>query len=170
MKRRQASLFLVDQFAIEALRLRHNPVQARLIPPHVTLCREDELTDWDALQARLEALRPFEITLTFGPPVRENHFVYLPVCEGFADYQDFRRKMLQTDARIQIPHLTLIHPRNGICTDEIFADVSATINAPFQCTFREVMLIEQQDGGVWQVITRVGKPDDSQTRVASAEV
>ena len=53
MKRRQASLFLSDQFQIESLRLRYNPIQARLIPAHVTLCREDEVTDWDLVRARL---------------------------------------------------------------------------------------------------------------------
>jgi hypothetical protein len=56
MKRRQASMFLTDQFQIEALRSRHNPVQARLIPAHVTLCREDEVTDWDAFRTVLESL------------------------------------------------------------------------------------------------------------------
>jgi hypothetical protein len=155
MKRRQASLFLSDQFQIESLRLRYNPIQAGLIPAHVTLCREDEVTDWDAVRARLESLCPFEITLTFGAPVREHDFVFLPVREGFDAYQVFRRKLL-LDARNQTPHVTLIHPRNGTCTDQIFADISATIISPFQYTFREVMLIEQEDGGVWSVITRVG--------------
>ncbi|MCU0717715.1 MAG: 2'-5' RNA ligase family protein, partial [Pirellula sp.] len=117
LKRRQASLFLVDQFQIEAVRSRYNPIQARLIPAHVTLCREDEVCDWETLRSKLESLRPFEITLTFGIPVREGNFVYLPVVDGLDLYQDFRRRVLSKDARIQMPHLTLIHPRNGVCTD-----------------------------------------------------
>ena len=159
MNRRQASLFLPDEFEIEALRLRHNPVQARLIPAHVTLCREDEVTDWGSFRARLESLRPFEITLKFDAPVREHDYVYLPVREGFAEYQDFRRTILQKDARKQTPHVTLIHPGNGTCTDQIIADISANIITPFQFTFREVRIIEQEDGGVWQVISRIGKSD-----------
>jgi 2'-5' RNA ligase len=160
LKRRQASLFLVDQFQIEAVRSRYNPIQARLIPAHVTLCREDEVCDWETLRSKLESLRPFEITLTFGIPVREGNFVYLPVVDGLDLYQDFRRRVLSKDARIQMPHLTLIHPRNGVCTDEIFADISATFLAPFRYTFREILLIEQEDGSVWNVLSRVSASDE----------
>lgn len=160
VSRRQASLYLADQYQLESVRLQYNPMQARLIPAHVTLCREDEVTDWDAFRARLESLLPFEITLTFGAPIREDNFVFLPVREGFDDYQAFRRKILPKDARKQTPHLTLIHPRNGTCTDQIFADISATIYSPFQYTFREVMLIEQEDGGIWNVIARIGNSNE----------
>jgi 2'-5' RNA ligase len=159
MNRRQASLFLPDQFQIESVRFRHNPAQARLIPAHVTLCREDEVADWDAFRARLASLCPFEITLGFGVPVRENDFVYLPVCEGQDSFQEFRCAILAKDARKQTPHVTIIHPRNGSCTDQIFADISATISS-FQYTFREVMLIEQEDDGVWSLITRVGNSNE----------
>lgn len=156
MRRRQASLYLSDQFQIESVRLRYNPIQAGLIPAHVTLCREDEVTDWDAFSTRLESLRPFEITLTFGLPVRDRDFVYLPVLEGSDDYQNFRRKILPQEARNHTPHVTLIHPRNGTCTDPIFADISANITSPLRYTFREVTLIEQEDGGVWNVMSRIG--------------
>lgn len=156
MRRRQASLYLPDPFEVETVRLRYNPIQAQLIPSHVTLCREDEVTDWEAFRARLESLRPFEITLTFGAPVREHDFVFLPVLEGLDVYHLFRRRLLQTEVRNQTPHVTLIHPRNGTCTDEVFADISATIISPFQRTFCEVMLIEQENGGVWSVVSRVG--------------
>jgi hypothetical protein len=155
MKRRQVSLYLNGQSDIEALRSRYNPMQARLIPPHVTLCREDEVTDWGNLQNRLELLRPFEIAITFGVPVREDNFVYLPVLEGLEVFQSFRRAILSKEARIHFPHLTLIHPRNGICTEQIFADISKTITEPFPYTFREVRIIEQEDGGIWNVISRV---------------
>ncbi len=151
MKRRQASLFLDDQFQIESLRLRYNPVQARLIPAHVTLCREDEVADWDAVRARLESLSPFEIQLRFGEPVREDNFVFLPVIEGCDQFHEFRCAILGNDARRHVPHVTIIHPRNGTCTDPIFADISATISS-FQYTFRKVMLIEQEGDGVWKTI------------------
>lgn len=159
--RRQASLYLSGLFQIEALRRRFNPIQARLIPAHVTLCREDEVADWAAFQANLEALQPFELTLTFGSPVRDQDFVFLPVCSGLDDFQAFRRKLLPREPRNHTPHVTLIHPRNGSCTDEIFGELTASLRSPFQYTFREVMLIEQTDGGVWRVIARVGKPDSS---------
>ncbi len=44
-KRRQASLFLQEVPLIEELRWKFNPSQAALIPPHVTLIREDEVLD-----------------------------------------------------------------------------------------------------------------------------
>jgi hypothetical protein len=154
MKRRQASLYVTGQSHIEAVRFRYNPMQARLIPPHVTLCREDEVTDWDGFQNRLASLRPIEITLTFGVPVREDNFVFLPVLGGLEEFQSFRQAVLSKDARIHTPHLTLIHPRNGMCTEQIFADISKTITAPFPYTFHEVRIIEQEDSGVWSVISR----------------
>lgn len=155
MKRRQASLYLTGQSDIESLRSRYNPMQARLIPPHVTLCREDEVTDWGDFQNRLESLRPFAITITFGIPVREDNFVYLPVLEGLEEFQSFRQAILSSEARIHIPHLTLIHPRNGICTEQIFAEISKTITEPLPYTFCEVRIIEQEEGGIWNVISRV---------------
>lgn len=156
MKRRQASLFLRDQFQIESLRLRYNPVQARLIPAHVTLCREDEVADWDAVHARLESFCPFEIVLGFGAPVREDNFVYLPVNLGGDQFHEFRCAVLKTHARKHVPHLTIIHPRNGVCSDQLFAEISTTVSS-FEYTFPEVMLIEQEDDGVWKTISRVGK-------------
>lgn len=155
MNRRQASLFLPDLFQIESLRRRYNPVQARLIPAHVTLCREDEVADWDAVRTRLESLCPFEIALGFGAPIRENNFVFLPVLEGSDRFHEFRCEILTNDSRRHVPHVTIIHPRNGTCTDEVFADITANV-ASFQCTFREVVLIEQKGDGIWKTIVRVG--------------
>ena len=155
MRRRQASLYLPDQFQIEPFRFRYNPAQAQLIPSHVTLCREDEVSDWDAFRAKLETLSPFEITLGFGSPLRDNDFFYLPITEGAEDFHDFRCNLLSKDARKQMPHITIIHPRNGKCTDQIFSDISTTI-LPFQYTFREVMLIEQEGEGRWNTIATVG--------------
>lgn len=160
MNRRQASLFLADQFQLESLRLRYNPVQARLIPAHVTFCREDEVADWDALRASLESLCPFEIVLRFGEPVREDNFVFLPVIEGHDQFHEFRCAILGNDARRHVPHVTMIHPRNGTCTDQIFTDITDTVSS-FQYTFREVVLIEQEGHGVWKTITRVGNSRES---------
>ena len=150
------TIYLSGQSQIETVRLRYNPLQAQLIPAHVTLCREDEVTDWITFEARLKKLSPFQVTLTFGVPVREDNFVFLPVQEGRNNFHDFRSAILSKEARTQTPHVTLIHPRNGTCTDQIFAEIVATVNAPFQYSFREVMLIEQENGGVWKSISKVG--------------
>lgn len=163
MYRRQASLYLPNLLHIESLRIRHNPLQARLIPAHVTLCREDEVTDWDAFQARLASLCPFEITLGFEAPVRDKDFVFLPVREGLEEFHQFRSALMQGEPRKHTPHVTIIHPRNGTCTDPIFREISASI-APFTCTFREVMLIEQVGDGVWNKIAQVGISHESHVR------
>jgi hypothetical protein len=169
MNRSQASLYLPDLLPVESLRVRYNPAQALLIPAHVTLCREDEVADWGAFRARLETLRPFKITLGFGVPVRENDFVFLPVREGFDEFHEFRTALLMKEPRKHIPHVTIIHPRNGTCTDQIFADISLNIQ-PFQITFREVMLIEQKDDGVWNEVARVGTANELNFSVQFAPV
>lgn len=148
MNRRQASLYLPNALHVESLRRRHNPVQARLIPAHVTLCREDEVDDWDAVRETLLSVCPFELTLEFGAPVREHNFVFLPVRKGLDAFHAFRRTLLKAEPRQHIPHVTIIHPRNGTCTDSIFEEIASNIE-PFPCTFREVMLIEQKGDGPW---------------------
>ena len=159
MNRRQASLYLTDLPHVESLRLRHNPAQARLIPAHVTLCREDEVSDWDAFHARLESLCPFQITLEFGNPIKDDNFVFLPIRSGIDDFHEFRRAVLLMEPRKHNPHVTIIHPRNGTCTNDIFAQIVASI-PPIQFTFREVMLIEQENGGIWNLVARVGTPSE----------
>ena len=47
------------------------------------------------------------------------------------------------------PHITLIHPRNGICTDSIFEEIASQM-VSFSTTFRSVALIEQFDGAKWR--------------------
>lgn len=156
MNRRQASLYLADVPQLESMRANYNPAQFQLILAHVTLCREDEVEDWDILRERLESLCPFEITLGFDAPVRNDDFVFLPVGEGLQSFHEFRKALLTHEPRVQNPHVTIIHPRNGICTDQIFEEISQCI-FPFQRTFRDVMLIEQIDGGIWHIISSIGK-------------
>lgn len=46
--RRQVSLYLPEpaRSIVGAARARADPIQHELIPAHVTLCRDDEATDW----------------------------------------------------------------------------------------------------------------------------
>lgn len=155
VNRRQASLYLVDSPDIESMRSRFNPQQARLIPAHVTLCREDEVSDWDAFRTRLESLVPFELVLSFGAPVREGNFVYLPVVEGLDCFHELRCRLLTHEPRRHRPHVTIVNPRNGVCTDENFAEIARSIQ-PRQHTFKEVTLIEETDTGAWSLIARLG--------------
>ncbi len=155
--RRQASLYLREASKIEALRLRFNPAQAMLIPAHITLCREDEVSDWVDLERRLRALAPVNLNLEFGLPIREDNFVYLPVVGSTEPFDQLRHDLLGVNGqapRKHLPHLTIIHPRNGVCTNEIFTEVVASLQ-PFRATFREISLIEQRDGGVWNCFATI---------------
>jgi hypothetical protein len=152
-KRRQASLYLTDAPVVERLRARHNPFQAKLIPAHVTLCREDEVSDWGNFEERLKAVSPFSLTLRFGVPLRDGNFVYMPVVEGAVSFQRLRKTLLGGNPRSHSPHLTIVHPRNGTCDDIAFSDIAQAITS-FEYTFGEAMLIEEQDDGVWQKFAR----------------
>lgn len=152
--RRQATLFLQRRSWVNKIRLELNPAQAKLIDAHVTLCREDEVADWEELGRRLKELRPQAITLDFGPPHRDGDLVYIP-CDGSTDaFDDVRITLLGTelaDPRKHVPHITLIHPRNGVCSDSDFASIISVFE-PFSYTFDEVAFIQQENGGIWDTV------------------
>ncbi len=83
-------MYLTDVPVIEDLRHRFNPVQARLIPAHVTLCREDEVSDWRAFEHRLKEVCPIHVTLEFGRPVRDGHLVLIPAISGIETFDALR--------------------------------------------------------------------------------
>ncbi len=154
--RRQASLFWYDVPEVEEIRSLYNPEQARLIPAHVTLVREDEVEDWEELEDRIRNRTSMSISIALGDPLWENGLVYLP-CIGSTEEFDAMREYLLTHSgrapRKHLPHVTLIHPRNGTCTDEIFATIRQQLG-PMVATFREIALIEQVDGGPWTCLSR----------------
>ncbi|MBK7391876.1 MAG: 2'-5' RNA ligase family protein [Chloracidobacterium sp.] len=152
--RRQATLFLQRPSWVNRLRIDLNPAQAKLIDAHVTLCREDEVSDWSELGHRLKDLRSQVVTLEFGPPHRDGDLVYIP-CVGSTDAFDDLRNMLLGSAsakpRKHNPHITLIHPRNGVCSDADFASIISVFE-PFSYTFDEVAFIQQENGGIWETV------------------
>ena len=152
--RRQATLFLYDE-SLDALRRQWNPLQAALIDCHVTLLREDEVEDWDEIKNRLLTMpRAFE--MEFGKPIREENLVYLPCVEGTESFQSLRATLLQSgshEPRLHKPHVTLIHPRNGLCTDAIFEAIFQSVEKK-RVLIGEVCLIEQVDGGPWSILGR----------------
>ncbi len=110
-------------------------------------------------------LEDWELKLSFGMPIWRDGLVYLPVSEARSTdlgltFDRLRAKLLVGQSeeestrapRKHHPHLTLIHPRNGLCTDSIFAEIQQSL-VEFEYSFREVVLIEQTDGGPWQVLS-----------------
>ena len=49
------------------------------------------------------------------------------------------------------PHITLMHPRNSTCTDDIFQQISKVI-LPAVITFEKISLIEQIGQEPWKII------------------
>lgn len=112
--RDQLSLFVSgpDDDRLDTLRRLLDPIQAALIPAHVTLCREDEI---DGLPDPLDrAAGAAPVALRFGPPERfHEHGILLPCIAGQAEFDALRRRLLgRNDVRHQAAHITLAHPRN----------------------------------------------------------
>ena len=158
MTRQQLTLFVQppQAAAFEALRARFNPVQFGLIAAHITLCREDELQDMELVKKNAAALDFGELTVELGPATRfsEGKGVFLPQKGANEAFLELRRSLLAglvAEPRLHAPHLTLMHPRNSTCTDDIF-QILSTASLPQQLRFDRFAWIEQIDGGPWTVL------------------
>ncbi len=151
--RKQLTLFVPKKDAeiIEFVREKFNPIQKKLIDAHITLCREDEIEDLEEVLQNLKNLKNIEIKIEFGVPekFKEQNGVYLPAQNTNA-FDELRGKII-SNPRKQIPHITLMHPRNSECTHEIFAQIQ-NFNFPKEIIFNEICLIEQIDEKKWNVI------------------
>lgn len=158
--RQQLTLFVDKKYAreIESIRKKFNPRQHQLIDSHVTLCREDEIVNIDNVLDNLQNLDLSPITIQFGQATKfdNNKGVLLPASGINEQFHQLREKILvalNMPVRRHEPHITLMHPRNATCTDKTFDEIK-TVNLPTSLKFDTVSLIEQIDGGQWQVINR----------------
>ena len=151
----QLSLFLSgpDAAGIEAIRQLVDPVQASLIPAHVTLVREHELVDLAAVERRLAELRSHRIELTFGAAERfGGHGLLLPCIDGLEDYRSLRRVLLGPGPIDEPqPHLTLAHPRNPQALGNSLA-VARGLPSPLRRTFAAVHVIRQCGRDPWEIL------------------
>jgi 2'-5' RNA ligase len=51
-----------------------------------------------------------------------------------------------------MPHITLMHPNNSTCTNQIFQEMQS-IEFPSKLHFSTISLIEQKDGGKWEIVS-----------------
>jgi hypothetical protein len=155
----QLSLFVPPSSAerLEAARRLLDPVQAKLIPAHVTLCREDELQDIDlaTLGSIVGSSGAIPIRLRFGSPeVFQGHGVLLPCIEGEVEFHELRCRILSSrTVRRPAPHITLAHPRNPRSPQNTPANRSA-LPVGLVITFAEVRYILQEAARPWQVIAK----------------
>ena len=153
VRRRQATLFLNGQTFVDDIRQRFNPEQAKLIASHVTLIREDEVADWAEVGRRLSAIDARPVTLHFVRLERRDDLLMLTCGDPTFEFDDLPTLLLADNEppRKHEPHITLIHTRNGRCTDEVFGEIESRF-LPFSFTFDEVSFIEQTNGGKWTVL------------------
>ena len=151
--RRQLSLFLpsAQRAVVDTIRQRLDPRQHAIIPPHITLCRDEELVPWQGISQRLANLDPFSITMQFGEPhVLSDRCVLLRPILGAEQYHRLRHLILGPLAKEHGAHITLLHPRNAAGVTYNLAEISHAL-VGFTVTFRTVSLIEQRGTGTWQV-------------------
>lgn len=155
--RRQLSMFVPagQAAAIEAVRALVDPVQHRLIPAHVTLCREDELQELAAIEMRLQGIRHHPVELEFGTPeVFSGHGLLLRCVAGEPGFRALRQHLLaSSDIRDQRPHITLAHPRNPKSEGNSLEN-ALRLPPHLVLVLPSIELIEQRDAGTWQVLKR----------------
>lgn len=157
MIRRQLSLYVEgpQRERLEAVRAAVDPVQAALIPAHVTLCRDEEVAelDADALAQRLRGAA--RLQLVFGAAERfSEHGILLPCLAGQDAFHALRQRALgRTDVRHAEAHLTLAHPRNPRAAGNDLAVTRECLSDRLELCFDSVKLIEQRKGGRWSVLT-----------------
>jgi hypothetical protein len=156
--RTQLTLFINEKDAkiIEEIRQKFNPKQHELIKSHVTLCREDELENMAQILYNLSHLKHNPITINFGSIIlfSDKKGVLIPALKNNKSFQNLRKKILKgiiEKPRIQEPHITLMHPRNATCTDEIFAEIQK-YDLPNILNFTKISLIEQEMGQKWRIL------------------
>ena len=157
-KRTQLTLFTDEQEAeaIENIRSKFNPAQYALIKSHVTLCREDELGSVETIMQTLARLNHPFISIDFAPAARfaDGKGVLIPSLGDNLPFHQLRTEVLQdinSHSRKYEPHITLIHPRNGTCTDAIFEQIKM-ISLPVKLVFKKIALIEQEAENKWNIL------------------
>ncbi len=155
--RRQVSLYLPEpaRSIIDTVRTRVDPIQHGLIPAHVTLCRDDEATDWAVVERRLGELARVSVTLEFGPVcLFDGGGLRLPVASPTMEFDDLRARLLAGPGRLPhplTPHITLRHPRNVASLGPVDAD-AASFSYAMPIHFTKASLIEQTGDAPWRVL------------------
>ncbi len=124
--RKQLTLFIEESNVnIEKIRMEFNPEQYKLISAHVTLCREDEIGSIKSIVERIKSIslkKPIQIEFKNVEWFSDGKGILIPATDKNIEFRELRKSVLgQTKlTKEQFPHITLMHPRNSPCTDDIF--------------------------------------------------
>jgi len=158
IKRRQLTLFLPESNSsdIEKCRAKFNIEQFKIIRAHITLCREHEIDQLEKVKHYLENLNFTSFYLELGKPIRfsGDKGVLISVFGNDELFQKLRTHILSgiiEYPETHEPHITIMHPRNSTCTDEIF-DTILNLTFPTKLRFDKISLIEQTLGEKWNVL------------------
>ncbi len=158
--RRQLTLFVkpTDAIAIEQIRQKFNPRQFQLIKAHVTLCREDEIQDLEKVISNLLLLTQTQqdICIEFSKATRFDNGkgVFLPARNDNKEFAYLRKQTLYglyDNPTNHEPHITLMHPRNSTCNNDIFKEIKKIV-LPTKLEFKRISLIEQENDGQWKTL------------------
>jgi 2'-5' RNA ligase len=156
--RRQLSLFLPEpeRSAVDEVRRKYDRNQFDIIPAHVTLCGDDEIEPWSGVADALNSIKQVNIVLSLGGATRlQDGCVLIPVAGSASSYDQVRRQILGERYKPRTPHITLLHPRNSAGKAHLFSAMKEEVLPAF-VRLNEIALIEQVDGGVWNVVERYG--------------
>ena len=153
--RRQLTLFLAGEMAatVEAVRRVVDPEQYRLIPAHVTLCREEEIAGIpiEELEARIAAGPARRITREFGrAELFDGHGIQVRCVAGGAEYQALRELVLGSrEIARPRPHVTLAHPRNPRAPGNSL-EAAQALPPRWQARLAWIHLIAQEGAQPWR--------------------
>lgn len=150
--RRQLSLFVPfhKKPILEYVRSQYNPIQQKLIPAHITFARFPEFQNKEkSILEQLASLESIEIKLKILKPKRVGKGLLLPSEDYWNHFKNSREKLGFKNS--EDPHLTLMHPRNSECTDDLYEEI-CKFQFPEEITFHQIHLIEQKAEGPWSVL------------------
>ena len=155
--RTQLTLFIEQSNeTIEKIRAEYNLKQYNLISAHITLCREDEIAEMEEVIERIKLInlkKPIRIEFKKVERFSLGKGVLIPAIDKNIAFRELRKSVLGQKklTKERCPHITLMHPRNSECTNEIFKKIESQ-DLPTELLFKKISLIEQINGGKWNVI------------------
>ena len=144
---------------IEKIRAEFNPIQFNLIPAHVTLCRENEIEHIEKVIENIMSLsldNPLRIEFDKVERFDNGKGLFIPAKKWNEEFIELRKSILKGLIEFPVvhhPHITLMHPRNSTCTDQIFSEI-IKYNLPTELFFDTISLIEQRNGVPWKTINQ----------------